>query len=467
MRKRKTSKVNEIVDYVAENIKSGRYPAGSKMPSLRQFASINKISKSTAVMIFERLIALELLEARGQKGFFVCKYRKMLDEQVLSNAVSIQKLSKRERIPTVRFHPGGGWIDADILPLDGLRAAMREASRARASDLMHYNDCQGYRPLRDLLVKRLSKLNIETSIDNVLVTDSASMGLDLLCRALLKPGDAVLVDDPTSLDYRAMQRNYGVTVYGVSLKNGVRDLEHLQALIHRHEPKLYVLAPILHNPTGTIIQTAHAFQLLSILKSSRIIVIEDDVFADIVPEATTRLSELSNLRGVAYVGSFSKTVSAGLRCGFIAAETEIMKKISDLALDTTFGLNSLTSIIVHKLLQCGSYRRSLNMLNAEILRLRHEAIAGLTALGFELPVENAGGIFIWACWPGKATASEISQIAITRQMQLAIGSSFSVTGSYSNHICFNCTLMKDDKLWKLLREIMSEAEEKADLARCD
>ncbi|MGB8817402.1 MAG: PLP-dependent aminotransferase family protein [Rhizobiaceae bacterium] len=453
-----SSRLGGILEGKMREIRSGLYEPGSKLPSLRQFASEQRISKSSAVEVYERLVALELVEPRGHQGFFVQKPRaEVCNKAPVDNVLAVEAL-RRGRRSSLKHHPSGGWIDTKLLPGEALRAAMRDASRMPVSDLLSYGDCQGYMPLRNLLSDRLRRSGIEAGPNEILITDSASMAIDLVCRLFLVPGDTVLVDDPTSLDFEALGRLYGVEVVGVPFRDGQRDLTRLEELVTRHRPKLYLLATTLHNPTGMSLRTAQAFELLSILRSGGVYMVEDDVYADLVDEPTTRLAALSGLRGVAYIRSFSKTMSGSLRCGFISAEPEIIEKIAALVLDSSFGLNSLTSIVAYKFLESGLYRRNLSLLRNSISQMRRDTMRILRELGFEIPIEPDGGVFIWARWNGEADAALISETAKRRLVLLAIGPSFSPSGEYGQYIRFNCTLMKGVAFWKQLREILIEAE---------
>ncbi|WP_321340229.1 PLP-dependent aminotransferase family protein [Breoghania sp.] len=458
MEARLSSRLDTILEDKVRDIRSGLHGPGYKLPSLRQFAIEQRISKSSAVEIYERLVALELIEARGQKGFFVRRLRGDSRHKSPVNEALALEAPRRGRRSLLKYHPSGGWVDAQLLPSDALRSALREASRAPLSDLMSYSDCQGYLPLRNLLSDRLLRAGIEAGPNEILIADSASMAIDLICRLLLKPGDTVLVDNPTSLDFAALRRLHLANVVGVPFRDGQRDLDKLAELVTRLRPKLYLMASVLHNPTGVNLPAAQAFDLLSILRAASVYVVEDDVYADLAEEPTTRLAALSGLKGVAYVGSFSKTISGGLRCGFISAEPDIIEALATLTLDSSFGLNSLTSIIVFKLLKSGLYRRNLSVLRNSITRMRLEMIRSLREAGFEVPIEPEGGIFVWARWTGAADASLIAETAGKRQVLLATGPSFSPSGDFGQYMRFNCTLAKGTAFWKLFREILADAE---------
>ena len=457
------SSIKSIVIAFTADIENGRLIADSKLPSLRELAKDRRISKSSAVEVYERLVAADLVEVRGNRGFYV-KARSFtadLTQALQTELSSAMQPGRRGRIVTDGLHPSGGWLGEHTLPVDALRFALRETARATTADLLNYGDPRGYLPLRKLLASRFNALGIKSSSEALLVTDSASMAIDMICRLMLSPGDTVFVDDPTSIDFKSMAELYDVTVVGVPFRGGERDLTALSRLIQTHRPKLYLLSPVLHNPTGSCISASQAFELLALMRDAGVYIVEDDVFADLDEKASIRLSALSGHVGVAYLGSFSKTVSSSLRCGFISCEPHIAAKLADQITATCFGLNRLTSIATYKLLNSGLYRRNLRILQKTVADERRTAVRWLESLGFDIPFKPSGGVFIWARWPGPASAQMISNVALNYKVVLAPGDSFSPSAQFGDHIRFNCSLMQNPGLYSKLKHILEDANQRA------
>ncbi|WP_172982841.1 PLP-dependent aminotransferase family protein [Roseovarius bejariae] len=455
--------IKSIVESFAADIENGHWAANAKLPSLRKLAEDRKISKSSAVEIYERLLALELIEVRGNQGFFVKQRSAKPDtpHPVPKTVTPADPPDRRGRFPTKGFHPSGGWLGSHTLPLEALRFALRETARAKTDELLNYTDPRGFLPLRKLLVDRFATLGIKSRSESVLITDSASMAIDMICRLMLSPGDTVFVDDPTSLNFTSMIKLYGVKVVGVPFAGTERDLEALRRLVSAHRPKLYLLSPVLHNPTGSSITTNQAFDLLVLMREAGVYVVEDDVYADLDENATTRLSALSGQAGLAYIGSFSKTISPSLRCGFISCEPHIAKQLAERFAAASFGLNTLTSITTYKLLNSGLYRRNLRSLQKTVADERKTAVNRLESIGFEVPYKPKGGVFVWARWPGPASARLISDVALESGVVLAPGESFSPSARFGDHIRFNCTLMQTGGLYPRLKQILKDADKRA------
>ena len=117
--------------------------------------------------------------------------------------------------------------------------------------------------------------------------------------------------------------------------------------IESYNPRLYITNSGIHNPTGATLSLSTAHQLLKLIDQSNLIVIEDDIFSDFEYTPAPRLAALDNLSRVIFIGSFSKTLSASIRCGYIVAKPEWIDQIADLKIATSFSHNGLSAKILH------------------------------------------------------------------------------------------------------------------------
>jgi DNA-binding transcriptional MocR family regulator len=147
-------------------------------------------------------------------------------------------------------------------------------------------------------------------MEQILLTESGTHAVDLLCRFLLKPGDCVLVDDPSYFNYHALLKAHQVQAIGVPYTHSGPDLEAFAQALQAHSPRLYITNSGLHNPTGAVLSASTAHRLLGLAERSELIIVEDDIFADFELQPAPRLAALDGLSRVIHVGSFSKTLSA-------------------------------------------------------------------------------------------------------------------------------------------------------------
>ncbi len=148
------------------------------------------------------------------------------------------------------------------------------------------------------------------------------------------------------------------------------DLEALERIVQAHRPRLFVINSVLHNPTGTSLSPAKAFRLLQMAEQYDFLIVEDDIYCDLCPpgHAATRLASLDQLRRVIYLGSFSKTLAANLRVGFIAAHPDLAATLTDSKLLAGLATPEINERVLYKVLTEGHYRKHVERVRTRLDR---------------------------------------------------------------------------------------------------
>ncbi len=223
--------------------------------------------------------------------------------------------------------------------------------------------------LRRLLLARLAEEGIAASADQIMLTSSGTQAIDLLCRFLLRPGDTVLVDDPCYFNFQALLRAHQVRLVGVPFTPAGPDTAAFEQALTHEGPRLYITNSALHNPTGASLSPQTAHRVLSLATAHGLTIVEDDIFADFEPTPSPRLAVLDGLDRVIRIGSFSKTLSASLRCGHIAARADWIEGLVDLQVATSFGGPSpVASELIAGVLAGGGYRKHMDELRQRLTR---------------------------------------------------------------------------------------------------
>ena len=420
---------------------------GEKLPSIRKLAAANRISPFTAVEAYDRLIAQGLITARPKSGFFVAgreapliltegasTHRDAVPQAVDPVWMMRQSLSLDDRV----VHSACGWLPDSWLPEDGIRRALRGIAAMPGAQLLQYGHPLGYLPLRQQIRLRLTELDIAVAPDSILLTDGASQAVDLVCRHLLQPGDAVLVDDPGYFNYHAVLRAHRVRALPVPMTRDGVDLAAMERLAAAEHPKLYLANPAMQNPTGLSLTPGQAYRLLNLAQRYDFRIVEDDVFRDFQAVPTPRLAALDGMTRVLHLGGFSKTISAALRVGFIAGPEETIRHLADLKLATTFGNNQGAAQVVHRLLEDGSYRKHVAALREKLRKATPPLRRRLEMLGLKLWTETEQGMFLWMELPKRAPDAEtLAARAIGRGVVLAPGSVFSPSRQWTRFLRIN------------------------------
>jgi DNA-binding transcriptional MocR family regulator len=342
------------------------------------------------------------------------------------------------------------------MPNTALRRAFRALTRAEDSVLCDYGSTRGSLTLRRLLLGRFAEEAIEVTPDQLVLTSSGTQAIDLICRLLLRPGDTVLVDDPCYFNFQALLRAHQVKIIGVPYTPTGPDTAAFEGALIAHKPRLYMTNSALHNPTGASLSPQTAYRLLSAASAHDLTIVEDDIFADFEPTPSPRLAVLDGLNHVIRIGSFSKTLSASVRCGYIAARADWIEGLVDLQVATSFGGPSpVATELIASVLASGSYRKHMDEIRQRLTRARTVAVDRLAPLGIAPWIMPRGGFYLWCRLPAGHDSTMIARRCMEEDVVLAPGNVFSISESAASFLRFNVAQMGDERSLVVLRQAMA------------
>ena len=455
--------VGQVMAHIGARIASRRLVPGARLPSIRQCAEKMGVSKSTVVDAYDRLVADGTLVSRRGSGFFVAGHMPplsiaqlapRLDRAIDPFWVSRQSLSTNDSV----LKPGCGWLPPDWMPHDALRRALRHLARGDDNTrLTDYGTPLGSLALRQLLGRRMGDYGIAAPPEQIMLTESGTQAIDLLCRMLIEPGDTVLVDDPCYFNFQALLHAHRATIVSVPYQADGPAMDAFAQTVTRHQPRLYVTNSGLHNPTGACLSPVKAHKVLKICEKHRVTLIEDDIFADFETTPAPRLAAFDGLENVVHIGSFSKTLSASVRCGYIATQGPWIDKLVDLKIATSFGGGKLSSEIVLSVLRNGSYRKHMEQVRQRLARAMTDVTAKFGQLGITPLTPPAAGMFLWARLPHNMDATALAHAALRENIILAPGNVFSLSKTAGNFMRFNVAQSQDTRLFDFLKtEVTSQ-----------
>jgi len=451
--------VQQVMQHIHRRIASRQLVPGARIPSIRQSAESLKVSKSTVVEAYDRLAAEGIISARRGSGFYVAgqlpplnlsEIGPRLDRAIDPLWVSRQSLEAGDPFEK----PGCGWLPASWMPEAAIRRSMRAIARADQSLLTEYGTPLGLPELRQVLRRRMAEQGIEAGIDQIILMESGTQAIDLLCRFLLDPGDTVLVDDPCYFNFRALLKAHQVSVVSVPYTPNGPDPAQFAQILLDDKPRLYITNSGAHNPTGASLSPKVAHRILKLAEQSDLIIIEDDIFGGFDGEPTPRLAAFDGLDRVIHVSSFSKSISAAIRCGFIAARPEWIEGLTDLKIATTFGGGPFSAELTLRVLKDGAYRRHIDELQKRLSTARGETAARLRKIGIEPWIMPQSGMYLWCALPGGIEAADIAQQALEQHIILAPGNVFSHSGKAGNYLRFNVAQCTAPRIFTTLEALL-------------
>ncbi|HVO90185.1 MAG TPA: PLP-dependent aminotransferase family protein, partial [Casimicrobiaceae bacterium] len=296
--------VDQLVIGVRQHIEARLLRPGARLPSIRSLAAQQQVSRFTVVEAYDRLVASGHVESRRGSGFYVAAAT--VPEPAiqrtggLDRAIDVANLI--EDICSDEAHDlfaqqrmfAGGCVPHAWQEDSGIRRYARKVAAA-GNEIIDFGTKLGYRPLRELLARKIAELGIVATPEQILLTNGATHAFDLTIRYLVAPGDCVLVDDPGYYNLFGHLRLAGARLLPVPRGNNGPDLQVLAQLAAEHRPKAYFTMSVLNNPTCTHIQPATAHRLLQLAAEHRFYVVEDDIFSDLSQAAPPRLTALDRL----------------------------------------------------------------------------------------------------------------------------------------------------------------------------
>ncbi|MGE5408652.1 MAG: PLP-dependent aminotransferase family protein [Syntrophothermus sp.] len=293
---------------------------------------------------------------------------------------------------TISFARGAP--SADILPHEQVREA---AARALADDwetALSYGVGNGHPGLRQWVAERHGGLDAS----QVMIANGSLEAGAMVFRHLLEPGDRVVVEQPTYDRTLLLLRRIGVELVPVPLEADGLDLAALEAALSAGPIKLAHIIPNAHNPAGCTLAPAKRGRLVELAAEHGFWIFEDDPYRELpfAGEPLQTMLEIDGADRVIHASSFSKTVSPGVRVGYLAGPEGEIAQLSKLANETYISPNMLAESIVLELCRSGDLDRNIAFVKGE-LKARCEAL--VSALRDQIPearfVVPGGGYFLW------------------------------------------------------------------------
>ncbi len=346
-----------------------------------------------------------------------------------------------------------GFPDPGSLPATEVAAAAARALERNGQWALQYGDTAGYRGLIDVLLEKLRRdQGIEASRENVLITAGGSQALGLVLNALIDRGDPVVSEMPTWLGAIQAFKNVGAEVVGIPVDDDGTDTGALEWELRRlhdagRRPKLVYVISSFQNPTGYSTSLERRRRLVKLTREYGTLLLEDDAYFDLryggapIPP----LYALDDGGSTMYLGTFSKTMGAGMRLGWLLAVPEIITRLTALKIDSgtnVFGAHVAAEWIPDHLVAHIDDLRT-------IYRRRRDLMLG--ALERHMPTGTTwsrplGGFFIWVTLPDGIDTTRLLPQARERGVEYLPGATCYADGRGHNQLRLSYSFAADDQI---------------------
>ncbi|MFG1793257.1 PLP-dependent aminotransferase family protein [Nocardia sp. NPDC049149] len=331
-----------VVDRLASEIRSGRWPSGTRLPTHRELAAREGIALVTASRVYAELAAMGLVSGEQGRGTFV-------RDLALPSGAGIDQQALAADAVDLSFNYPATPGQADLL-----RSALRELATTGDLDaLLHYQPHRGRAADRAAVARHLRRRGLTVDAAQVLIVSGAQHGLAATAMATLQHGDVVAVDALTYPGFKVLAQTVGLETAPIPVTASGPDLVALEHLCTQRRVRAIYTIPTLHNPLGWVMTAAARGDLVTIARKHQLLIIEDASYAYLAEDPPPPLAALAPETTI-YVSSLSKSVATGLRFGFVAAPDDRVAAVERAIRATTWNTPALTTAIACRWLEDGT-----------------------------------------------------------------------------------------------------------------
>ena len=352
----------------------------------------------------------------------------------------------------------GGVPNPQTFPADSIAEIAARVVREKRSVSLQYGPTRGLLRLTESIASISRGRGIECVAEDVIVTTGSQQALDLIAHALLDPGDAVLVELPTYIGGTASFYARSAQLHGVAQDDDGIVPESLEDAGARLHPKLVYTIPNFQNPSGRLMAQDRRLRVLELAEKYDFLVIEDDPYGELVyvDDADTTAMKSRDATGrVLYLGSFSKILAPGLRCGWIVGPRELASKleIAKQAADLCSGM--LDQSIIDEFIATGQLPGQIARVRDFYRGKRGTLIESLAEhfTGRATWTSADGGLFSFVTFPfGVDTGAKVEE-AVKRGVAYIPGAPFFVDGSGANTMRLTFAKETDENIREGVRRL--------------
>ncbi len=341
----------------------------------------------------------------------------------------------------------------DLHPLEKIRSAIDETLLNDPGTLA-YSEPSGDPGLRAWISSWLETNQYcagNPGMERIFLTNGSQAGLNFISLMFLKEGDNVLVEDPSYTEAIMSFGKEGVNFLPVPLKEEGPDLQVMEDFLKKNRVSFFYSIPTFQNPSGRSISKERKVEILDLAEKYDFLIVEDDPYRELWFDSSPPPTFLSLSRDderVIYLGSFSKIIAPGLRCGYMVLPLSIMKKAAELRVALEINLPSIIHKTVLNVVDDPLFPLHLDNIRSTYRSRRDSMVKNvyelLTPLGFSFSPPE-GGFFIWGSMKGLKGLEFSRYAAINEKIGVIPGEGFFVGTGGENYLRFSFAQVLEDQ----------------------
>lgn len=447
----------QLAEYIENGIADGSFPLDKPLPSERKLAKLLELNRSTVVAAYDELESNGLIERKRGSGTMISKdiwgitkkrvpsWNRYIEAGSFLPNVPVMQRIRKEMTEHDLINLASGELSEDLFPLSSLRKITSD--RVYIGSL-GYDHPQGSEVLRKTIANHMEKYRgLQTTPSSILITSGAQQALHLVIQCLLKPGDAVAMEDPSYHYSLPLFESAGIKPYFLTAdENGIKP-DDLILLHRKHRIKMIFLNPAYQNPTGVSLTQKRRKEILEISSQYGIPVVEDDPYSltSFSGKPLFPLKSMDQNGNVLYISSLSKIVASGLRIGWIIGPKPVIERLSDAKQQIDFGHSSYSQWVANDFLESPFFASHLNNLVRQLESRRNQIVESLDIyLNGEVEfLTPNGGIHLWCKIKNEVNENRLLEESLKNGVIYAPGSTM---GSNSGYVRFTYAKEKESNI---------------------
>jgi len=455
----------QIRDQLRAMVHTGELRPGDRIPASRELANSLGVHRTTVANAYAELESEGLIEGHVGRGTFI---RDGSEDHAPSRPTNGARNGQRGFTPAPptlgngtlrweslfadergeealnRIYPqaSNGAISMvaarpaeEFFPVEELRSCTQAVLKQNGAEILQLGSSDGYEPLKRELLAQLAREGLRLKTEQLLITAGVQQSLDLLCKAFLRPGDAVVLEDPTypgsiTVFTAARVRCLGVPVRTSAGAGQGIDLDGVEAALSQNRVKFVLVTPDWQNPTGASLSLESRRRLLEMAARHQVAVVEDCIYSRLrfSGSRVPSLRALDRNGIVIQIDSFSKIAFPGLRVGWCIAPENVIERLRLVKQATDLHTDQLAQATLAEFTRRGGLERHLKKMR-RVYESRCQAL--FRALERHMPegvewTRPDGGMCLWVTLPAGYDASELLIHARERGVLFAPGRYFFV-----------------------------------------
>ena len=500
----------QIAQQLRQSILDGDPPTGGRLPPERRLAKLLGVNRTTVVNAYRELAADGLVSGQVGRGTIVihgspdeepeafgasgwssrthtsdgaasttidsARSRStpipwaqlftpttdVMDDALLRDAMTVSARPDVIRLAT-------GIPSPELYPIGDIRELFDEALGDAGQTLLQHTPTEGYPPLRDELSRWMARtaagagVNAQVDPAHIVVAAGSQQGLYLLARTLIDPGDLVILESPTYLGAAQVFRAAGARLMSIPVDQDGMQVDLLQEILPRRQPKLIYTLPTFQNPSGAVMSMGRRLRLLDLAARYQIPIVEDDPYGALrfdgrpLPPLVA-IDQAEGRSNVIYLSTVSKMLFPGFRIGWVAAPKPVAERLTLMKQLVDLDTNALAQRVVWAFFARGLIEMHLARVNAAYPLRRDRMLAALEEYCGDLVTANRpeGGIYLWCRLAEGIRVRDLLPEAAREGVVFAPGESFHADGASGRgrfDMRLNFTLPTDDEIVEGVRRL--------------